>query len=84
MLLLSGTLDGNTPPTQAEEVLWGFPNGEIVLVKNGFHEVLPSSDVQDLVFNFLSGRNVPRTTVELPLPSFVQMDPAPLRRPAEH
>jgi len=84
VLLLSGTLDGNTPPTQAEEVLWGFPNGEIVLVKNGFHEVLPSSDVQDLVFNFLSGRNVPRTRVELPLPSFVQMDPAPLRRPAEH
>lgn len=37
-LFMSGTLDLNTPPYQAEEVRWGFPNGQDIIVKNAGHE----------------------------------------------
>jgi len=66
-LLLSGNLDSNTPPAQADEALWGLPNGTIVVVENGFHETLPSPDVQAIVAEFLAGRDVRGRTVKLPM-----------------
>ncbi|HKR00279.1 MAG TPA: alpha/beta hydrolase, partial [Pyrinomonadaceae bacterium] len=39
-LFISGTLDANTPPFQAEEVRWGFPNSVHLVVENGGHETL--------------------------------------------
>jgi len=75
-LLISGTLDSNTPPPQAEQVLWGLPHGELVLVKDGFHETLPSPTVQSLVVEFLSGTDVSTKTVEFAPPSFVTISQA--------
>lgn len=76
MLLIAGTLDSNTPPFQAEQLLEGFPNGQMIIVKNGFHETLPSPDVQALVVEFLSGRDVSTTTVEFAPPVFAPIGQA--------
>lgn len=46
-LLISGTLDSNTPPYQAEEVRWGFPNATHLVVDGAGHEsTLPRPEVQ--------------------------------------
>jgi pimeloyl-ACP methyl ester carboxylesterase len=36
-LLISGSLDGRTPASNAEELLPGFPNGRHLVVRNGGH-----------------------------------------------
>jgi len=87
-LLINGSLDGNSPPFQAEEVLWGFPNAEYVSVKNGFHETLPSQAVQALVVEFFGGRDVSMTEIQFPPPSFAEparggaADPENRKKPA--
>ncbi|HEY7370040.1 MAG TPA: alpha/beta fold hydrolase [Thermoanaerobaculia bacterium] len=40
VLFVSGTLDGNTPPANAEEVLSGFPQGRHLLVSGETHDSL--------------------------------------------
>lgn len=69
-LFLSGSLDPNAPPAQAEEALSGFPNGIHVVVENGSHETLPADEVQTLVADFLGGADVSGRTVTLPPPRF--------------
>ena len=69
-LFLSGSLDPNAPPAQAEEALTGFPNGVHVVVENGSHETLPAEDVQSLVADFFEGADVAGRTVSLPPPDF--------------
>jgi pimeloyl-ACP methyl ester carboxylesterase len=55
-LFLSGTLDGNTPPEQAEAVRAGFPSSAHVIVENAGHEdVLPDLDVRAAIVRFLAG-----------------------------
>ena len=47
-LFISGTLDSNTPPYQAEEVRWGFPNSIHLIVENAGHEsTLPLPEVAE-------------------------------------
>ena len=70
VLFVSGTLDGNTPPYQAEEVRWGFPNGGHLIVENGAHETLPASDVQAVVTDFFKGQDISGRRVVLPSPRF--------------
>lgn len=58
-LFISGSLDSNTPPYQAEEVRWGFPNSVHVIVENAGHEstlTLPES--RKLMVDFLRGMDV--------------------------
>lgn len=55
-LFLSGTLDWNTPPSQAEEVRWGFTDSIHLIVGNAGHEqVLPHPDVKRALAKFLRG-----------------------------
>ena len=57
--IISGSLDSNTPPYQAEEVRWGFPNSIHVIVENAGHEstlTLPES--RRLMVDFLRGVDV--------------------------
>jgi pimeloyl-ACP methyl ester carboxylesterase len=75
-LLISGTLDGNTPVYQAEEVLWGLANGGSVVVENGFHETLPSSEVQAIVTEFFSGAEVKRRIVQFAPLNFLTIEEA--------
>jgi pimeloyl-ACP methyl ester carboxylesterase len=57
-LFISGSLDSNTPPAQAEEVRYGFARGVHLVVENGRHETLPVSAVQDAIVDFLGGADV--------------------------
>jgi pimeloyl-ACP methyl ester carboxylesterase len=75
-LLVSGTLDSNTPAFQSDEIVWGLSNGESVRVENGFHETLPSTDVQAIVMEFLGGADVGDRSVEVPPPAFLTIEKA--------
>ena len=57
-LFLSGRLDSNTPPSQAEEVRYGFSRGVHLVVENAGHETLPLAAVQDTVVDFFRGADV--------------------------
>lgn len=58
-LLLSGTLDWNTPPFQAEQLRWGMTNATHLVVENAGHEqVLPHPEIWTAVRDFLRGRDV--------------------------
>jgi pimeloyl-ACP methyl ester carboxylesterase len=70
VLFLSGDLDAVTPPYQAEEVRWGFPNGVHLIVGNAGHETLPAADVQAIVADFFHGQDVTQRKVVLPSPRF--------------
>ncbi|HKQ75284.1 MAG TPA: alpha/beta fold hydrolase [Blastocatellia bacterium] len=69
-LFLSGDLDGTTPPYQAEEARWGFPNGVHLIVENGAHETLPAPEAQAIVVDFFNGQDVSGRKVVLPRPRF--------------
>lgn len=58
-LFLSGSLDLNTPPYQAERVKKGFPNSTHVIVENAGHEqILTERSMTKLILDFLDGKDV--------------------------
>lgn len=58
-LFISGSLDSNTPPYQAEEVRWGFADSVHVIVENAGHEsTLTLPQVRTLMVDFLKGEDV--------------------------
>ena len=57
-LFLSGSVDANAPPLQAEKLRQGFRNGVHVTVTNGWHDMLPVPDVQSVVLDFLDGKDI--------------------------
>ena len=57
-LFISGSLDSNTAPSQAEEVRYGFSRGVHLVVENAAHETLPLAAVQDAVVDFFRGADV--------------------------
>lgn len=70
-LFISGTLDAQTPPHQAEEVRWGFANAVHVIVENAGHEsMLDKAPVQELLVRFLNGEAVADQRIVLPRPKF--------------
>lgn len=80
VLFLSGSLDGNTPPHQAEYVRWGFPHSTHVVVENSGHEMLPDRAVQAIVVDFLAGGDVSGRTARVSPPAFMSLEEA-LRAP---
>jgi pimeloyl-ACP methyl ester carboxylesterase len=75
-LFLSGSIDTNTPPFQAEEVRWGFPNSVHLVVENGGHETLPDSEVQTVIVDFFKGQNVKGRVVSFERPRFLSIEEA--------
>jgi pimeloyl-ACP methyl ester carboxylesterase len=75
-LLVSGTLDSNTPAFQSDEIVWGLSNGASVRVENGFHETLPSPAVQAIIMEFLGGADVADRSVAIPPPTFLTIEEA--------
>jgi pimeloyl-ACP methyl ester carboxylesterase len=58
-LLLSGTLDWNTPPFQAEQLRWGMPNATHLVVRNAGHEqVTTHPEIAGAIRRFLRGEDV--------------------------
>jgi pimeloyl-ACP methyl ester carboxylesterase len=83
-LLVSGTLDSNAPHFQAEEVLWSLADGGLLLVENGFHETLPSPDVQAVVAEFFSGADIRRRMIQFAPPDFLTIEEAKKSQQAAH
>lgn len=75
-LFVSGTLDTNTPPFEAEEVRWGFPNSTHLIVENSGHEMLPSPEVQMVIVDFFKGQDVSNRRVSFPRPRFISIEEA--------
>ena len=74
-LFLSGTLDWNTPPYQAEQVRWGFVNARHIIVENAGHEqILPQPEIQRAIERFLQGEEVRDVHLALPPLRFVPID----------
>ena len=74
-LFLSGTLDSNTPPYQAEQVRWGFTRGTHLRVENAGHEdILPHPGAAQAIVDFLAGKDVADRSLMLPVPRFVAID----------
>ena len=74
-LFLTGTLDWNTPPYQAEQVRWGFVNARHIIVENAGHEqVLPQPEIQRAIERFLRGEEVRDVHLALPPLRFVPID----------
>jgi pimeloyl-ACP methyl ester carboxylesterase len=68
-LFISGSLDSNTPPYQAEEVRWGFPNSAHVIVENAGHEsTLTLPETRKLMLDFLRGEDVSGRRIVAPSP----------------
>lgn len=56
VLFVSGTLDANTPPFQAEEIRWGLPAADHLVVRNAGHEsTLRAPCVLEAIGRFLRG-----------------------------
>ncbi|MEM6805928.1 MAG: alpha/beta hydrolase [Bacteroidota bacterium] len=71
-LFLSGTLDFNTPPYQAEEVRWGFSNSSHIIVKNAGHEqIIRHPMAQENVIKFLKGESVDEVALAYPDLEFI-------------
>lgn len=65
LLLVSGTMDSNTPPFQAEEMRWGMANAVHLLVTNAGHEdLIPNPQVQQAIVRFLARENVGNGIIE--------------------
>jgi pimeloyl-ACP methyl ester carboxylesterase len=75
-LFLSGSMDSETPPSNAEDVRWGFPNSVHIIVENGFHETLPAREVQDIVVDFFKGQDVNGRRVTFARPVFLNLEQA--------
>ncbi len=74
-LLLSGSLDWNTPPYQAERLRWGLRNATHISVENAGHEqVLPQPAIQRAIVAFLQGEDVSGVCVALPPLRFVPLE----------
>ena len=77
VLFISGTLDSNTPPWQAEELRWGMPRATHLIVENAGHEdTLPMPEVQQAIADHLAGKDVAGRHLALPPPDFKSVDEA--------
>ena len=82
VLFVSGSMDATTPPFEAEEIAWGFPNGFHMIVHNGFHETLGVREVQRSVIDYFSGKEIRGRSVVMPAPKFLSVSDA-LKRIAD-
>ena len=71
LLIISGTLDGRTYPAAARAALAGFPNGRLLTVVNGGHNIFEADpQIAEIVTGWFAGR-VPPEQIVLPPPVFV-------------
>ena len=84
VLFISGTLDSNTPPYQAEQVRWGMPHATHIVVQNAGHEDLePNAEVQAAIADHFAGKDVASRRIALPAPDFRSVDEAKRERRVE-
>ncbi|MBE3096909.1 MAG: alpha/beta fold hydrolase [Planctomycetes bacterium] len=70
LLFVTGTLDGRTPPSNAEEMLPGLPNGHHIIVEFGTHStrenIFTLAATREATIGFLKGGSVTLTSASLP------------------
>ncbi len=69
VLFISGTLDGRTPVSSAEEVGKGFRNGKYLVIEGAWHGdplFVSSPKIKDIMLEFMRG--VPLSTTKITLP----------------
>ncbi len=72
VLLISGTVDGRTPPSNAERILPYFSNGHHLIVEGSGHGVFMSSPkVLEAMQGFMRTGELPFDRIELPPATFV-------------
>ena len=75
ILMVTGSLDFNTPPYQAERTRLGFSNATHLTVENAGHEqIIPQPEIQSAFLRFLQGEDVSDVHVTLPPLRFVPID----------
>ncbi len=66
-LFISGTLDNNTQPFQADEVRRTFKQSTHIIIENAGHEsILVDGQVQQTMVDYLRGQNVSKVKIALP------------------
>lgn len=71
-LFVSGTLDGNTPVSNVEELLPWFSMGRQLIVENAGHEdMLSNAKVQNEIMRFFRKLEPSQKSISLPKPRFV-------------
>ncbi|HEU4769918.1 MAG TPA: alpha/beta hydrolase [Pyrinomonadaceae bacterium] len=66
-LFISGTLDNNTPPFQADEVRRTFRKSTHLVIENAGHEsIVVDARVQQTIVDYLRGNDVSTTKIALP------------------
>lgn len=75
-LLVSGELDFNTPPYQAEALRWGLSNATHIIVANAGHEqtFLQNDQAMPVIADFLAGRDVHDRKIGYPPLRFVPLE----------
>ena len=75
-LLLSGDLDFNTPPYQAEELRWGMTNTTHLIVEHAGHEQTfwQNDTAAPVVIDFLAGKDVRDRKITYPPLRFVPLE----------
>ncbi len=73
-LFISGTLDNNTPPFQADEVRRSFRHSTHLVIENAGHEsMLVEPRVQQILVDFLKGMDVSAVKLALPPVKFLPL-----------
>ncbi len=83
-LFISGTIDGRTPVSNAEEIRAGFPNGIHIIVENAGHGdremLMAKPEVREAIGAFLKGQPVALRNAALPPLEFAWPATAPPKR----
>jgi len=82
-LIVVGTLDDRTFPSNAAELSRELVNPTTLIVENGGHELLPVRAVALAVADFFAGRDVHGRVIRVDVPRFLSVESAkqPPRRP---
>ncbi|PBS12398.1 hypothetical protein CMZ82_09585 [Lysobacteraceae bacterium NML93-0792] len=74
-LFISGSLDGRTPPANAEVLLPGFGNGRHLLIRGASHDDelwLGHPDIAGRIADFIAAHPVSNAELEVPPPVFIR------------
>lgn len=75
VLLLSGTLDGRTYIESQKEAVAGLANLTSVTVENAGHNLfMASSEVQEVIDQFMEDRPIQKTIINVSLPNMAQLN----------
>ncbi len=69
VLCISGEMDVRTPPSNAQAVLEGLPNGQHVIIARAGHDddlLISSPKIAQCIISFFKGEAIPFQRIDLP------------------